>query len=794
LSSIIEGYSYDIFISYRQNDNKYDGWVTGFIDNLNTELEATIKDKISVYFDANPHDGLFETHSVDRSLEEKLKCLIFIPVISQTYCDSKSFAWQHEFCAFNKLAEEDKFGRNIKLAGGNVASRILPVKIHDLDLEDKTLLEIELGSALRSIDFIYKSAGVNRPLRANEDHPRDNLNKTYYRDQINKVANAVKEIISALKKQNLYPEKASKEDLKVKPAHQKNLKKRIIAGSVILLALIIVGLFLIPKLFKSQEQIEKSIAVLPFFNDSRDQENTYFINGIMDEILNNLQKIKDFRVISRTSVEGFRGANRPTLPEIARKLDVNYIVEGSGQKYGNSFRLRVQLIEAVTDKHLWAESYEQEIKVTNDIFDMQSQIAQAIAVELKAIITPEEKQLIEKTLTSNLTAYDFYQKGREEYNNDRISIGVANQEALKKSEILYKKALENDSTFAAAYTGLAMIYEEKHNRNIESFLSEDYQDSVLTLANRALFYDDHLAEAYLCRGYYYHENFKYELAIKEYDKTLNYNPNCWEAYYWKGFLYAYNSMDFVKAIENFQKATSINHGRELPEIFRELGWIFNFAGFQEKANYYYQEALKLDGDSVSNFSSLASVEMLLGNYDNAIRLYFKCLSTDSIDLNTLLDLGNSYQFLGQFKESFLYYKKFVNRFDNLELYGGSQMHRIGYAFLKNGDKKEADYWFDEQKRFCEESIKIGRETFRSYYNLAGVHAFVGNKEKAYENLRLLDEFQVCPLWYKNLIKDDPLFDSIRNEPAFQQIVRNVEAKYEAEHERVKKWLEKKNML
>ena len=93
MSSLIPGFVYDIFISYRQNDNKYDGWVTEFVENLNKELEATLKYKILVYFDINPHDGLLETHSVDLSLEEKINCLIFIPIISQTYCDPKSFAW-----------------------------------------------------------------------------------------------------------------------------------------------------------------------------------------------------------------------------------------------------------------------------------------------------------------------------------------------------------------------------------------------------------------------------------------------------------------------------------------------------------------------------------------------------------------------------------------------------------------------------------------------------------------------------------------------------------------------------
>lgn len=199
MASIISGYEYDIFISYRQNDNKYDGWVTEFIDNLNKELEATSKDKINVYFDTNPHDGLLETHLVSSSLEEKLKCLIFIPIISRTYCDPKSFAWNNEFLAFINNANQDKYGLNIKLGSGNFTSRVLLIRIHDLESEDIKLVESHLGF-IRSVDFIYKSPGVNRPLRAHEDHPQDNLNKTYYRDQINKVANAIDGTLHSLKK------------------------------------------------------------------------------------------------------------------------------------------------------------------------------------------------------------------------------------------------------------------------------------------------------------------------------------------------------------------------------------------------------------------------------------------------------------------------------------------------------------------------------------------------------------------------------------------------------------------
>lgn len=160
MASLIPGYEYDIFISYRQNDNKRDGWVKEFVAALKAELEATLKNPVSIYFDENPHDGLLETHQVNQSLEKKLKCLIFIPIVSQTYCDTGSFAWQHEFIAFINMANADTLGMNITLANGNVASRVLPIQIHDLDPEDKQSLEVALGGPLRAIPFIYKSAGV----------------------------------------------------------------------------------------------------------------------------------------------------------------------------------------------------------------------------------------------------------------------------------------------------------------------------------------------------------------------------------------------------------------------------------------------------------------------------------------------------------------------------------------------------------------------------------------------------------------------------------------------------------
>src|SRR5436190_7638694 len=193
MPSLIPGFEYDIFISYRHNDNKTlapkksDGWVTEFVANLSLELEATVKGKVNIYFDENPHDGLLETQNVDQSLSPKLNSLILIPVISQTYCDPQSFAWRYELQAFGRMTASDRLGPTVKLLNGNVSNRVLPVRIHEIDAGDVKLLEEELMGKLRPIDFIFKSPGVNRPLRPAEDDPLKNGNHTIYRDQINKM-------------------------------------------------------------------------------------------------------------------------------------------------------------------------------------------------------------------------------------------------------------------------------------------------------------------------------------------------------------------------------------------------------------------------------------------------------------------------------------------------------------------------------------------------------------------------------------------------------------------------------
>ena len=323
MASLIEGYEYDIFISYRQKDNKYDGWVTEFVNNLKGELESTFKEEISVYFDNNPHDGLLETHDVDASLKEKLKCLIFIPIISRTYCDPKSFAWDHEFKAFVGLASQDQFGLKVKLPSGNVANRVLPVRIHDLEDSDIKECELILEGVLRGIEFIYKETGVNRPLTP-KDEERKNLNATIYRNQVNKVALAIKEIILGMLKEpaSFVKEKnknrdslkevrkeGKKED---QGKHNKINKVRLLKGASILALLIIVVILGYPKLFK-KDTLEKlrstgeriSVAVMPFQNMTNDTTWNDWQDGIKDELINYLTDFNEELDVKQTgSING----------------------------------------------------------------------------------------------------------------------------------------------------------------------------------------------------------------------------------------------------------------------------------------------------------------------------------------------------------------------------------------------------------------------------------------------------------------------------------------------------------
>jgi tetratricopeptide (TPR) repeat protein len=393
--------------------------------------------------------------------------------------------------------------------------------------------------------------------------------------------------------------------------------------------------------------------------------------------------------------------------------------------------------------------------------------------------------------TTSLTAYDFYQRGREEHL--KFELDNNNRKALERAEDLYYKALEYDSTFAQAYTGLAWVYLDKHYW--ETFLTENFLDSMLILANIALGYDNQLSDAYIVMGSYFYEIGHREQAITAFDKALRFNPNSWMAYSSIGRLYI--DYDLVKAIDNLQKAISLNHGLELPGLFQMICRAYDCAGFMEKAKYYSQEALLLDGDSAAYYGRLGYIEFDFGNLEKAFEYPEKVYAMDSTYLEILGILGIKYMYSGDFEESLYYFKEYVERLKSTGEITINHMAKIGYVYWQNGFKDEAEYYFDEQIKYCNRMIELGRmyaESLITYYDLATVYALRGEKDKAYENLRIFNQRQIMPNWAVTLFKFDPLFNSLRDEPEYQKILRNVDAKYQAEHERVRKWLEENDML
>ena len=800
MASLLLDFEYDIFISYRQKDNKGDRWVSEFVETLKTELEATFKEEVCVYFDINPHDGLLETHDVDASLKDKLKCLVFIPIISQTYCDSNSFAWQHEFCTFNKSAKEDQFGRDIRLTRGNVASRILPVKIHDLDPEDKTLFENELGGALRCIEFIFKSAGVNRPLRANEDHPQDNLNKTYYRDQINKVANAIKEIITTLKKSDQQNEEVSKEDIKPKPGQKKDLRTIIILATIIVLVLIPLGYLFIPKLSESSEKVEKSIAVLPFDNMSDNKEYAKFGDAMTDEIIIQLYKIKKFIVRSRTSVMQYKSTDK-TIREIGRELNVNFIVEGSVQRFEDQFRIRVQLIRTKTDEHLWGETYENN---WNDILSIQSDIAKRIADNLETVLTPEEIEKIEKNPTVNINAYSKYISGNTIYDEARNFLFTGNRytdsSSFEYAIKMYDKAIELDSVFALAYARRAITRSWGYFSGV--LPDKGNIEKCRIDIEKAKKIDSGLAEVQIASGFYYYYCRKdYQNALNHFINVANQEPGNWEPKYYIALVNR-RLGNWVKSQELLSEVLKYDLNSAL--ILTNIGVSYDYLRNYDTALIYHERAIEIlpiwpapylnkigtlllkEGNTKEARHLLDSAVQKTGKRFQRIKILLDIYDHKFEEALNQTDQSDPSDFENQ-GDVYLHYAMIHNYLNNSEL--SEKYYDSARVFLENEliDDPEnpiiysrlgiADAGLKNKLKAIENgekavtlSYKDALDLSENKINLAKIYIMSGDHQNG---LKLIDELLKEPsLLSIELLQLDPDWKPIRENPEFKRILMN----------------------
>jgi TolB-like protein/Tfp pilus assembly protein PilF len=498
----------------------------------------------------------------------------------------------------------------VKLLNGNVASRVLPVQIHDLDNEDIKLCESVLGSVLRGIEFIYKESGIDKPL-APDDDEKKNLNNTKYRIQVVKVAHAIKEIITAMKQHKQEPDELSEKSNEAPWKIRKGNKTRIVAVSIIALVLIIFGILFIPKLVKSEEEIEKSIAVLPFSDFSANHDQEYFANGMMEEILNHLTKIKDLEVISRTSSMVYKDSKLP-MKTIAHELDVSNIVEGSVQKAGDKVRITVELIDGKSEKNIWSETYDRDL---SDIFSVQTEISMNIARELKAILTSQEEDLISQIPTNNSLAYDYYLRGLQ------YSREIKQDSAI----IMLGKAIDEDPEFILPYLVRATLYSwiyftKDEYDNIEYW--EDFNRLAKEDLEKAMKINPDLPEVKIGQAdlFYFleHDNDK---ALELYNEVLTQTPNninglnqiCWA-------LRRKGSWDeHLNAMQKAFILDPLNGNR-----FVEYGYTYRLLRRYPEAIVIFNKpqvlGIQLDADTEIRYSKFFTILLWKGNIEEALKI------------------------------------------------------------------------------------------------------------------------------------------------------------------------------
>ncbi len=689
MASIIPGYEYDIFISYRQKDNKYDGWVTEFIDHLKSEIEATFKEDISIYFDENPHDGLLEIHNVDKSLESKLKSLIFMPIISQTYCDPNSFAWQNEFIAFNKMASGDQLGKDVRLASGNVCSRIIPVKIHDLDASDTELIENEIGCRLRSIDFIFSSAGVNRPLKPN-DSPEKNLNKTYYRDQINKVANAVKDVIYGMHPD---PKKRAAKSYQTSTApgytetqsvpvsgeqvRRKSLSWKTILYGLLGILLVAALIIFLPKLNHKQNleisgniAVKKAIAVMPVTNLTGNPDLEYICLAIQDDIISHLQALSNLTVRPGQTTQQFSNS-KESYQQIAKKLTIDNIIESSIRGSKENLKVEVRLIEAFPEeKYIWDDSFNQN---WNNISEMYPKIMNHIVNGTGIKLTAQEARNLSIVQKHDTALMNAYRKGV-------FNINLLTAEGFEKGIKYLNDAMAIDPTDPLPYVALALGFS---NSSHAAGLGEDATRRAKKYAEQALELDSTIADAHVVLGTtYLYKDWNLKAAELHLKRAIEFNPNSADAHTHYGwFLCLKNKKG--EAIAEMKEAIEIDP--TFPLYSGYLSWLYLWYGQYDDAIKEAQITLQVKPDYPMAYYVIGSAYTEKGMYDLAFQTFAKLPPQSGFESG----LGVAYAKAGM-KDKAL---EVIDEMKKQNSYWYTWA--IADVYIALADKDNAIYWIDQ---------------------------------------------------------------------------------------------------
>ncbi|NIN73122.1 MAG: tetratricopeptide repeat protein [Gemmatimonadetes bacterium] len=495
----------------------------------------------------------------------------------------------------------------------------------------------------------------------------------------------------------------------VKAAEPGNRAMQMTAG-VVLLALVMGAAWLALRHNASTPSPDaKSIAVLPFTNMSADPDNEYFSDGITDDIILHLSKITELEVISRTSVMRYKDTDL-NLRQIGEQLGVATILEGGVQRAGDRVRINAQLIDAATDAHLWAESYDREL---TDIFAIQSDVAQRIAAALQATLTADERERIKAAPTGNLEAYDLYLRGRFFWSQ--------RGEGIERGLAYFQQALELDPDYARAHAGVADCY------NLLGFYAylrpEEAFPAAKAAALRALEIDERLDEAHASLGFV---KLFYEWdahgAAAEHRRALELNPNSPQAHHWYASTLATLGR-FDDAIDHAQRAVEIDPLSVYESV--ALGWQLIGARRYAEARERLPRAIELNPD-------FALAHWLL---------------------------GEAYAYDSRVPESLSHFQRAV------ELSGRNPwaVSGLGWAYARHGDETRA-------REILAELLERSNREYVSPYMLAEVHLGLGENDQALDFLEQAFQERNPNLMSLHYY---PFWDDLRSEPRFVALIETV---------------------
>ena len=573
---------------------------------------------------------------------------------------------------------------------------------------------------------------------------------------------------------------------------RRNIIMLIATGVVISAA---TGFFLLPRV--AAHKVDKSIAVLPFENLSDEKENAYFADGVQDDVLTNLSKISDLRVISRTSVMQYRG--RPTnLREIGKALGVSNILEGSVRRSGNRVRMNVQLIDANTDEHIWAKDYDRDV---TDVFAIQSDLAREIADALQATLSTAEKSQMTQKPTENGEAYLAFVEAKN------LSCAYEDPAKLKQSEQLYQRAVELDPNFALAIARYSQL-ESWMARDIDR--AAERREKARTLAERALELQPDLPEAHLARGYsYYWGDNNYGAALKEFEIAQRGLPNESEVYLAIGAIQRRQGK-WAESTANLEKAASLNPKDTWP--LQNL--TFNYAMQRNfgAANKTIDRALELNPNGIGLWEikvKLAIAEKADFNvYEQALEKMKSLPMSSEERLKIVGEQANLLLFERKYQQILQLAASSPD--DSFAAVPGSlagKYFAIGIAQKGLGDEAAARTALVKAKEIFQEQLKQKPEDPYLHVQLAKVLAWLGEKDAAiaeaqkatdlrpeskdaFDGPRITEDVaQVYAILGDNTraielldgllsrptgvtlqsLKINPAWDPIRNDPAFQAL-------------------------